>query len=164
MENIVQFPTPAERTARAVSAAETTTLPPEDMPMASPLLWHLHSLALFDLPFVTLPAMEFTSWRDFWKHTVMWNDEPTDNRCDDYQRGRRYAREAVAAIVKDGAQPRSLQIVVKTILERAFRRRGPRGGLCRHSHRPRKAFLNELVDIAVAGARHLECAPSTDFR
>jgi hypothetical protein len=115
-------------------------------------------------PAARVPAAEYTCWGDFWKRTVMWNDEPTEDSCADYQRGRGYAREAVAAIVKDAALSRSLRIVVETILERAFRRRGPRGGLCRQISSAEDGFLTELVDIAVAGARHLGSVPSTDFR
>jgi hypothetical protein len=175
MDNVMKFPTPEERTAKAASAnrlpvettiepcRESTMLPPIDIPLAASLR-HMHSPALFALPFVTLPAAEYTCWGDFWKRTVMWNDEPTEDSCADYQRGRGYAREAVAAIVKDAALSRSLRIVVETILERAFRRRGPRGGLCRQISSAEDGFLTELVDIAVAGARHLGSVPSTDFR
>jgi hypothetical protein len=85
----------------------------------------------------------------------MWNDEPTDNSCADYHRGRKYAQAAVEALVTD--RPRSirqLEIVVEGMIERAFRRRGPKGALCRKLSSAEHGFLEGLCKIAVEGRRH----------
>jgi hypothetical protein len=75
---------------------------------------HHFSKSFFKLPFVTLPQKPGDDWGEFWERVVMWNDEPTDNSCADYHRGRKYAQAAVEALVTD--RPRSirqLEIVVE---------------------------------------------------
>lgn len=91
-----------------------------------------YSDSFFEFPFVTLPSEKCATWGEFWKRVVMWNDEPTGNECADYQRGRRHARDAIEVIRKENACPRGLEIVVERMIERAFRRRGPKGALCRN--------------------------------
>jgi hypothetical protein len=75
--------------------------------------------------------------------------QPTSNGCADYQRGRQYARAAVEAIVTDDATIRQLEIVVKGLIDGAFRRRGPGGRLCRQLSSSEQAFLQELCRLAV---------------
>jgi hypothetical protein len=111
----------------------------------------LYSDFFCELPFVTLPSEECASWGEFWKSVVMWNDEPTSDRCADYQRGRRYAREAIEAIRAEDACSRGLEIVVDRMIEQAFRRRGPKGALCRGLSGTEQSFLTELCKIAVSG-------------
>jgi hypothetical protein len=108
---------------------------------------------LFRLPFVTLPAEECADWGEFWDRTTMWNDEPTEDGGSDYRRGRRYAREAVAAIVSDKAIPRGLELVVNRMIKRAFSRRGPAGRICRQLSSAEDGFLRELCLIAVEAVR-----------
>jgi hypothetical protein len=112
-------------------------------------LFNIHSRSLLALPFVTLPSETCEDWGEFWKRTTMWNDEPTDCGYVDFSRGRRYAREAVAAIISDGAHWRDLELVVDAILHRGFSRRGPGGRLCRQLSTAETAFLHELCRIAI---------------
>lgn len=126
---------------------------PADDPPCAANLFHIHSRSLLALPFVTLPLDKCEDWGDFWSRTTMWNDEPGKDGCADYQRGRRYVREAITAIVKDGAQSRGLEMVVDAILERGFRRRGPGGRICRQLSSAETAFLHELCEIAVEAVR-----------
>jgi len=81
----------------------------------------------------------------------MWNDEPTDNSCADYHRGRKYAQAAVEALVTERVRTRQLEIVVERMIEGAFRRRGPKGALCRRLSSAEHGFLQELCKIAVEG-------------
>lgn len=85
------------------------------------------------------------------EQTTLWNDEPTGDG--DYRRGRQYARDAVAAIIRDGVCSRNLEQVVDAIVERGFRRRGPGGGLRRQLSAAEAAFLDELCRIAVEAVR-----------
>lgn len=137
----------------ATPAAILSDHNPADDPPRAANLFHIHSRSLLALPFVTLPLSECEDWGDFWKRTTMWNDEPGEDGCADYQRGRRYVREAIAAIIQDGAQSRGLEMVVDAILERGFRRRGPGGRVCRQLSSAETAFLHELCEIAVAAVR-----------
>ena len=111
---------------------------------------NMFSDSYFALPFVTLPREKFATWGEFWKLTNMWNDEPTDSGCEDHQRGIRYARSAIEAIRRDKATSRCLEITVKRMMEGAFRRRGPKGTLCRKLSSAEHAFLNELCRIAAS--------------
>jgi hypothetical protein len=115
----------------------------------------LHSERLLLLPFVTRPSApeHYEDWGQFWKHAIMWNDEPTGSHLDDYARGRDYAREAIKAIVDDDAIPRGLQQVVEAIIERGFSRRGPSGRLCRQLSSAERSFLRELCTIAVEASK-----------
>jgi hypothetical protein len=117
-------------------------------------LFKVHSRSLLALPFVTLPTEE-CDWREFWKRTSMWNDDPTGVAHVDWSRGRRYAREAITAIISDGASPRNLEMVVDAIIERGFRRRGPGGRICRQLSSAETGFLHELCEIAVETTRQV---------
>jgi hypothetical protein len=97
-------------------------------------------------------------WGEFWKHTIMWNDEPTGKGHVDYARGRRYAQEVIKAIVDDNAIPRELEMVVDAMIERGFRRRGPSGRLCRQLSSAEQGFLMELCSIAVEASRLVAAA------
>jgi hypothetical protein len=123
-------------------------------------LFSIHSPSLLSLPFVTLPLEQCADWGEFWKRTTMWNDEPTDKGHLDFARGRRYAREAIAALIEDGAQSRGLEMVVDTILDRGFSRRGPGGRLCRQLSWAETAFLHELCKIAVEAVRQKGMPPA----
>jgi hypothetical protein len=114
------------------------------------------SMSFFKLPFVTLPQEPGDDWGEFWERVVMWNDEPTDNSCADYHRGRKYAQAAVQALLTD--RPRSirqLEILVESMIEGAFRRRGPKGALCRKLSSAEHGFLQELCNIAVGSREHV---------
>lgn len=137
----------------ATPAAVLTDCNPADEPPCAANLFHIHSRSLLALPFVTLPLVQCEDWGDFWKRMTMWNDEPGKDGGADYQRGRRYVREAIAAIIKDGAQSRGLEMVVDAILERGFRRRGPGGRICRQLSSAETAFLHELCKVAVEAVR-----------
>ena len=113
------------------------------------------SMSFFKLPFVTLPQEPGDDWGEFWERVVMWNDEPTDNSCADYHRGRKYAQAAVEALVADCPRSiRQLEIVVECMIEGAFRRRGPKGALCRKLSSAEHGFLQGLCKIAVGGRQH----------
>jgi hypothetical protein len=112
---------------------------------------HLFSKSFFKLPFVTLPQDPGDDWGEFWERVDMWNDEPTDNASADYHRGKKYAMAAVEALVTDRVGTRQLEIVVERMIERAFRRRGPKGALCRRLSSAEEGFLLELCKIAVRG-------------
>jgi hypothetical protein len=103
---------------------------------------------------VTLPQEPGDNWGEFWERVDMWNDEPTDNSCADYHRGRKYAQAAVEALVTERVGIRQLEIVVERMIEGAFRRRGPKGALCRKLSSAEHGFLQELCKIAVEGRRH----------
>lgn len=105
------------------------------------------SESYFRLPFVTLPAEEFATWGEFWERVDMWNDKPTANGCEDYQRGRRYARSAIEAIRQERATSRCLEITIERMLEGAFRRRGPKGKLCCQLSSAEQAFLQEVCRV-----------------
>ena len=137
----------------ATPAAILSDHTPADDPPCAANLFHIHSRSLLALTFVTLPLEECKDWGAFWKSTTMWNDEPSDNCHVDFQRGRRYAREAIAAIVSDGARSRGLEMVVDAIIERGFARRGSGGRLCRQLSSAETAFLHELCEIAVEAVR-----------
>jgi hypothetical protein len=109
----------------------------------------LYSETVFRLPFVTLPAEECDSWGEFWKQTVMWNNEPTADRGADYARGRRYACLAIEALRTERICSRQLEIIVEQMIERAFRRRGPAGKLCRQLSSSEQGFLTALCRVAV---------------
>jgi hypothetical protein len=148
-------------TRQQAKAPHGLAMPSEILPMRhsgseppAPLnLFDVHSRSLLALPFVKLAPEEIADWGEFWKRTTMWNDDPTSDPHVDVVRGSRYAREAVAAIVKDDAQARCLEMVVDAILERGFRRRGPGGRLCRQLSSAETAFLHELIYIAVEAVR-----------
>jgi hypothetical protein len=136
-------------------AAPQTKLPeknrPEDDPTAliqgdadAAYLRTLHSETYWTLPFVTMPTEECGSWGEFWKRTVMWNDEPTDDRLADFRRGRRYAFLAIEAIQKDKTCGHQLEITVERMIEGAFRRRGRSGKLCRNLSMAEKGFIDSL--------------------
>jgi hypothetical protein len=108
---------------------------------------NMFSKSFFRLPFVTLPAEEAATWGEFWERADMWNDKPTANGCEDYQRGRRYARSAVEAIRQERATSRCLEITIEHMLGGAFRRRGPKGRLCRQLSSAETAFLQELCSV-----------------
>jgi hypothetical protein len=130
---------------------------PSEVISGSPgMLSYAHSPSLFALPFVALPSQECSDWGEFWKRTTMWNDDPTGAAGHvDYSRGKRYAREAIVAIISDGASPHSLTMVVDAIVDRGFKRRGPGGRPCRVLSSAEEGFLHELCEIAVEAARQL---------
>jgi hypothetical protein len=154
------FPPRAEKSALRVvggvdfdPAAPQTKLPeknrPEDSPTAfksddAAYLSTLFSQTYWTLPFVKLPAEKCESWGEFWKCAVMWNDEPTDDKHADFSRGRRYAFLAIEAIRKDKTCGRQLEITVDTMIEGAFRRRGPSGKLCRNLSVAEQGFIDFL--------------------
>jgi hypothetical protein len=125
------------------------------VPIGEPVLndyfTQLFSMSFFKLPFVTLPQEACDDWGEFWKRVVMWNDEPTGNVCADYHCGRKYAQAAVEALVTERAGTRQLEIVVERMIEGAFRRRGPKGKLCRGLSSAEQGFLQGLCKIAVGG-------------
>jgi hypothetical protein len=47
--------------------------------------------------------------------------------------------------------PRGLEIIVEQMIEKAFRRRGRKGALCRKLSSSEGAFLTEICRIAVKG-------------
>jgi hypothetical protein len=120
---------------------------------------HLFSKSFFRLPFVTLPEDPGDCWGEFWKRVDMWNDKPTDNSCTDYHRGRKYAEAAVEALSTERVSTRQLEIVVERMIERAFRRRGPKGKLCRGLSSAEHGFLMGLCKIAVKGRARKAPAP-----
>ena len=85
----------------------------------------------------------------FWKQTVMWNDEPTDDQCADFARGRRHACLAIEALRTERICSRQLETIVERMIERAFRRRGPAGRPCRQLSSSEQGFLKELCRVAV---------------
>lgn len=113
----------------------------------------VHSKSLFQLPFVTVPSEEVADWREFWKRTTMWNVQPTDDGSSDYHKGKKYAQDAIAAIIKDGAIPRNLEQVLRSMIESGFRRRGPTGQLCRRLGSAESGFIDELCKVAVEASR-----------
>lgn len=113
----------------------------------------IHSDSLFALPFVTLPPGKFTDWSDFWDQTKLWNDEPTDDPSEDYHRGRRYAEDAIGAIIKDDAIHHDLVLVMQRMIEGGFRRKGPAGRLCRSLASCEEGFIDALCKIAVESSR-----------
>jgi hypothetical protein len=121
------------------------------VPMPDDYFMQHFSMSFFKLPFVTLPQEPFDTWGEFWERVDMWNDEPTDNSCADYHRGRKYAQAAVEALVADRVGTRQLEIVVECMIEGAFRRRGPKGALCRKLSSAEHGFLQGLCKIAVGG-------------
>jgi hypothetical protein len=131
---------------RAATAGRTSG--PAKLLAVDGLPANLYSESFFALPFVTLPPEGFTNWEEFWDRVDMWNDEPTGNACEDYHRGRRYARNAIEATRQENASSRGLEIVVEKIIERAFRRRGPKGHMCRKLSDAELGFLDELCKIA----------------
>jgi hypothetical protein len=140
--NVVQF---------AGRKTEDFVSTPIGEPVPNDYFTHLFSMSFFKLPFVTLPQDPGDDWGEFWKRVDMWNDEPTDNSCADYHRGRKYAQAAVEAIVTERVGNRQLEIVVDRIIEGAFRRRGPKGALCRKLSSAEHGFLMGLCKIAVEG-------------
>ena len=144
-DNVVTFPGSSER--KQTSAKAEGSEPIAQSVAYCGLPDNMFSESFFKLSFVTLPREEFKTWGEFWGLTNMWNDEPTDKGHEDYQRGRRYARDAVDAIRRDKASSRCLEITVERMLEGAFRRRGPKGTLCRKLSSAEHAFLNELCRI-----------------
>jgi hypothetical protein len=120
-------------------------------PVPNDYFTQLFSMSFFKLPFVTLPQEACDDWGEFWKRVVMWNDEPTGNVCADYHCGRKYAQAAVEALVTERAGTRQLEIVVERMIEGAFRRRGPKGKLCRGLSSAEQGFLQGLCKIAVGG-------------
>jgi len=120
-------------------------------PVPNDYFTHLFSKSFFKLPFVTLPQDPGDDWGEFWERVDMWNDEPTGNSCTDYHRGRKYAQAAVEALVTDRVSVRQLEIVVERMIEGAFRRRGPKGKLCRGLSSAENGFLQGLCEIAVKG-------------
>src|SRR5712671_2734340 len=105
-----------------------------------------NSSSLLALPFVTLPADLPNDWGEFWRQTTLWNDEPTGQAHIDYKRGRQYARDAIAAIIKDGCRSRNLEMVVEALVNRGFHRRNPGGRLCRKLSSAEEGFLFELCN------------------
>ena len=145
--NVVQF---SDRRKRDVGAPV-----PLGAPVPDDYFTQYFSMSFFKLPFVTLPQEPGDNWGEFWERVDMWNDEPTDNSCADYHRGRKYAQAAVETLVTD--RPRSirqLEIVVECMIEGAFRRRGPKGALCRKLSSAEHGFLQGLCKIAVEGRQH----------
>jgi hypothetical protein len=156
------FPSRAERSALRVvggvdfdPAAPQTKLPEKNRPEDPPALIQgdeddaylastLFSRTYWTLPFVTMPAEECGSWAEFWQQVVMWNDEPTNDRHADFWRGRRYAFLAIEAIGKDKNGGTQLENTVKSMIEGAFRRRGPSGKLCRNLSSAEQGFVDFL--------------------
>jgi len=153
-DNVIDFRT--GRTQRVLSSVANDQLPSTcGAPTTfdgSTLRAHLHPPSFFKLPFVTMPDKR-DSWGEFWKDVDMWNDEPTGNDCEDYHRGKRYARAAVESTVNDDACSRCLEIVVERMIKRAFQRRGPKGALCRGLSHAEQGFITELCQIAVEASR-----------
>jgi hypothetical protein len=143
---VIKFERPAQR-----QAALGVELPIFLAPTVEGFRQKLYSDAFFELPFVTLPSEECASWGEFWERANMWNDEPTGDSCADCQRGHRYALASIDTIRKENASSRGLEIVVERMIERAFRRRGPKGALCRKLSSAEQSFLEELCKIAVYG-------------
>lgn len=112
----------------------------------------LFSPSLEALPFYTLPAQECRDGNDYISRHAMWNDGPYNKGYLDRARGRQYAREAVAAIIKDGARSHCLERLVWAIIDHGFKRRGPGGRLCRQLSTTEEGFLFGLCEIAVARA------------
>lgn len=137
--------------AKALDGIAERDNPAEDN--SGSFFFNIHSRSLLALPFVTLPLQKCEDWGDFWKRTTMWNDDPTKEGHVDHRRGREYARQAIAALIKDGARSRGLEMVVDHMIERAFRRRGPGGRLCRQLSSAETGFLHELCEIAVEASR-----------
>ncbi len=135
----------------AVTAKAPSSPLPTNVPNTSG--WPIFGPSLFALPFVTLPTEQCSEWGEFWRKTVMWNDDPTTDGCADHQRGKEYARMAVAAILHDRASSRGLEITVAALVERALRRRGPAGKLCRQVSSAETAFLYELCQMVIAWGR-----------
>src|SRR5260370_36963325 len=79
----------------------------------------------------------------------MWNDEPTDDQGADFARGRLYACLAIEALRTERFCSRQLEIIVERMIERAFRRRGPAGKLCRQLSSSEQGFLTALRRVAV---------------
>lgn len=146
---IYQFPAVQSRRDNSCEPANGS---PDDLP-AAPTAPSFFSETFWSLPFVTLPADECDSWREFWAQIIMWNDEPTDDPAADYRRGRQYAHLAIEAIRTDKAFPRQLEIVVQRMIAGAFSRRGPGGRLCRQLSSSEEGFLNTLCRSAVEWGR-----------
>jgi hypothetical protein len=144
-------PKPAEGPSNVVEFPVQRTHVPIGEPVPNDYFTHLFSMSFFKLPFVTLPQEPGDTWGEFWERVDMWNDEPTDNSCADYQRGRKYAQAAVEALVTERVGTRQLEIVVERMIEGAFRRRGPKGALCRKLSSAEHGFLQGLCKIAVGG-------------
>jgi hypothetical protein len=138
-------PNAPAREKRELLAASAPALP------AFP--FKIHADGLFALPFVTMPSEEddFESWGAFWKSVDMWNDEPTDKSHVDYARGRNYAQAVIDVTLKENGSSRGLEIIVERMIEKAFRRRGRKGALCRKLSSSEDAFLTEICRIAVKG-------------
>jgi hypothetical protein len=137
----------------ATPAAILSEQNPADNPPCAANLFHMHSRSLLSLPFVTLPLEECADWGEFWRRTTMWNDEPGDKGHVDHHRGHQYARDAIAAIISDGAGSRGLEMVVDAIFKRGFARRGPGGRLCRQLAPAESGFMDEICEIAVEALR-----------
>jgi hypothetical protein len=103
------------------------------------------------LPFVTLKkATERTG--DYRDAETWWNDVPTDDEVEDYQRGEAYARMAVAAIEADRCIPRGLQLTFEHIFLDAVRRREKRGKYSRSLASAASGFISELAVLINARA------------
>jgi hypothetical protein len=110
---------------------------------------NLFSDSFWLLPFVTLPDHECATMGELWDEVVIWNDQPTPKGHEYHERGKNYARLAIAAIQHDGATTRQLEVLIDRMIEQAFRRRGPAGKLCRQLSSAEKSFLQELCQAAV---------------
>jgi hypothetical protein len=149
MSNVIDIS--SRYNAKALEGIAQRDNPVEDNSGA--FFFDIHSRSLLALPFVTLPLQKCDDWEDFWKRTSMWNDDPTKEGCVDHRRGRDYARQAIAALIKDGARSRGLEMVLDHMIDRAFKRRGPGGRLCRQLSSAETGFLHELCEIAVEASR-----------
>lgn len=110
---------------------------------------NLFSDSFWRLPFVTMPKGDCATMSELWDKVDIWNDQPTASGIEDHQRGEKYARLAMAAIRDDGATSRQLEVLIDRMIEQAFRRRGPKGQLCRHLSSAEKSFLHDLCRAAV---------------
>ena len=103
------------------------------------------------LPFVTLKKVEERTG-DYRDAESWWNDVPTDDGIEDYQRGKAYARMAAAAIEADRCIPRGLQLTFEHIFLDAVRRREKRGKYSRSLAPAAEGFISELALLINARA------------
>jgi hypothetical protein len=103
--NVIAFPSPTSPDDRAAKTAAQV-----DIFAGAPIPFFNASgpvSALDKLPFVTwAPAGNY------------WNDEPTDDGGEDFQRGRRFARAALEAVRSDIAQYGTMPVVIQLTARR----------------------------------------------
>jgi hypothetical protein len=95
------------------------------------------------LPFVKLKADDQPMWRP----ESFWNVEPTGNRQTDVRLGRKYAREAIAAMKADH-NSHLIAHIVQDIIKDAITRAGERGRGRRNAIA--LGFLSEISEAVAA--------------